>query len=1073
MEGRPLLAKTTRPSPTGILSRRRLFTLLDRGRKGSVVWVTGPPGSGKSTLVGSYLDSRKLRHIWYQLDSGDTDIATFFYYIGLAAAAHEQKTEERLPLFTPEYHGDISAFTRRYFRSLYHRLKPPFVLILDNYQEVPSQSDFHDVMADALSEVPPKGCVILISRHEPPPAMARLRASPTMETIGSNELRLTLDECKGILKLRGLKLREETLLQLYDRTQGWVAGLALMMDQTQSDRLLAEAPETLTPQLIFDYLAGEIFQKFDSEVQDFLLKTAFLPQMTAKMAADLTAQNRAASILANANRDNYFINVKQARPDPVYDYHPLLKEFLLSRVRATFSETQCTELQRKAATLLGAAGRVEDAVELLSEAGEWEEMVQVILKHAARMLDQGRGETLAQWLEGLPAEVLEQNPWALYWLGACRLPFAPREGRHLFEQAFELFRLQEKQDVKGLLLACSGTMDAILYELDDLALLDRWIPVLDKLIKDHPDPDSPPEGVEARLTFSMALSLILRQPHHPEIEDWIGRGLSISQSRSDPNLRMWADLIVALSFVWTGQFGKALGVINSMRELCQSPEVSPLALTTLKNVESMYYMLTAMHEPCLEAVHDGLEIARNSGVHIWSYQLLANGVAGALGAGDLDAAGELLKEMRSHPERARRLDMCLYYYYSAWDAMLRGDTLRAFQEQKLALKLAIEVGSPYFEVLCRLASAQVSFEVGDERKGAAQLRQVHGIARRIKNYLLEFMCLLGYAQLALKHGRKRSGLNSLRYALALGREYGYMHFLWWQPKVMAQLCVYALGAGIEVEYVKNLIRKRSLVAETPPVNSEDWPWTFKIFTLGQFKLLKEDKPLTFSGRAQRRPMELLKALIAFGGQEISQDHLTEALWPRVDGDSAHRSFTTTLHRLRRLLGEDRAIVLQEGRLTLDAQYCWVDTWALEQVLAEVDHLFDGRRTDIAPEQIAELTDKALGLYQGPFMGSEADQSWYLSPRERLRNKLLRAIAELARYWEETGQWAKAVDYYQKGLEADNLAEGFYRHLMICYQKLGRRAEAIEVYNRCRKTLSAVLKVEPAPETKAIYEKLLQ
>ena len=325
----------------------------------------------------------------------------------------------------------------------------------------------------------------------------------------------------------------------------------------------------------------------------------------------------------------------------------------------------------------------------------------------------------------------------------------------------------------------------------------------------------------------------------------------------------------------------------------------------------------------------------------------------------------------------------------------------------------------------------MSFEVGDERKGAAQLRQVHSAAREIKNRLLEFMGLVAYAQVALEHGRERSGLNSLRYALALGREYNYTHFLWWRPSVMARLCIYALEAGIEVEYVRDLIRKRNLVPETSPATVKDWPWSFNIFTLGQFRLLQEDKPLTFSGRAQRRPMELLKALIAFGGREVSEERLTEALWPRIDGDSAHRSFTTTLHRLRKLLGEDKAIILREGRLTLDDRYCWVDTWALEQVLTEINNLFGGSGTDIKPETVTNLADKALALYEGPFMDREADQSWYLSARERLRNKFLRAVGELARYWEETGQRERAVEYYQKGLEADNVAEGLYRHLMIC------------------------------------------
>lgn len=1066
----PQLAKITRPSLSGILPRKRLFARLDRRRASSVIWVTGPPGSGKTTLVGSYLDSRKLRYIWYQLDSGDADIATFFYYMGLAAVAHEKKAHERLPLFTPEYRGDIAAFTRRYFRNLYLRLKPPFVLVLDNYHAVPSQSDLHDVMAVALDEVPPKGYVILISRREPPPSMARLRASSALEMIDWNELRLTLQETKGLLKLRNLRLPRERLVQLCERTQGWAAGLMLMMEQARREDLILEPPEKFDPQLIFDYLAGEIFQKLDKRVQDFALMTAFLPHMTAQMAADLTGQHRAEAILADGYRDNYFVNLKQAYPDPVYEYHPLIREFLITLAKTTLSEAQHTEVQRKAAALLEAAGQVEDAVALLSDVGDWEDVVEVILKHAASMLDQGRGETLARWVEDLPRDVLHQHPWLLYWLAASRLPFAPRESRLLFERAFELFKRQEQTDPKGLLLACSGAMDAILHEWDDLSLLDRWIAALDDLLKTYPE--FPSVTIEARVTCSMFMSLMLRQPHHPDIEYWVERAFTVSQATPDPSLRISVELLVAISFMWAGGFTKAQGVIDSMRKLAESPDVSPLALTTLAIAESMYFMLTAMHGPCLDVVNRGLDVARTTGVHIWNYQLLANGVAGSLGAGDLSTAKKLLKQMEERPEYARRLDLWFYHYLSAWEAILRQDTLRAYQQQKTALKLAVEVGCPYFEVLSRLAWAQVSFEVGDERKGAAQLRQVHSAAREIKNRLLEFMGLVAYAQVALEHGRERSGLNSLRYALALGREYNYTHFLWWRPSVMARLCIYALEAGIEVEYVRDLIRKRNLVPETSPATVKDWPWSFNIFTLGQFRLLQEDKPLTFSGRAQRRPMELLKALIAFGGREVSEERLTEALWPRIDGDSAHRSFTTTLHRLRKLLGEDKAIILREGRLTLDDRYCWVDTWALEQVLTEINNLFGGSGTDIKPETVTNLADKVLALYEGPFMDREADQSWYLSARERLRNKFLRAVGELARYWEETGQRERAVEYYQKGLEADNVAEGLYRHLMICYQQLGRRAEAIETYNRCRKTLSAVLKVEPAPETKAIYERLL-
>jgi DNA-binding SARP family transcriptional activator len=275
-----------------------------------------------------------------------------------------------------------------------------------------------------------------------------------------------------------------------------------------------------------------------------------------------------------------------------------------------------------------------------------------------------------------------------------------------------------------------------------------------------------------------------------------------------------------------------------------------------------------------------------------------------------------------------------------------------------------------------------------------------------------------------------------------------------------------------IDYVQDLIKKRGLVSDTAPLHLENWPWPLKIFTLGRFGLVRDGKPVRFSGKVQKKPLALLKALITLGGREVSEEQLMDILWFEADGDVAHKSFATTLHRLRKLIGNEKAIQLREGRLTLNQRYCWVDVWAFERILGQVDAAWKEGLAKNNIDQTIQLAEKAIEMYRGPFLAAEIDQPWTISFRERLRSKFLRNVGRLGLYWEKVGDFSRAVNCYQKGLEVDDLAEEFYQRLIICYKRLGRKAEALTVYHRCRNTFSTVLGVEPSPATEAICKSLL-
>jgi hypothetical protein len=190
------------------------------------------------------------------------------------------------------------------------------------------------------------------------------------------------------------------------------------------------------------------------------------------------------------------------------------------------------------------------------------------------------------------------------------------------------------------------------------------------------------------------------------------------------------------------------------------------------------------------------------------------------------------------------------------------------------------------------------------------------------------------------------------------RARGDFVFMRSRPDLAARFANHALEHDIETEFVRALIAKDALVA--PPDVGSSWPFRLRVQVLGGFELVRDGQPVRFTGKAQQRPLDLLKLVVALGGEDVDIEHVMGALWPDADGAAAKSSFDSALFRLRKLLEVENAIVLGAGKLSLDRGRAWTDVWALEAALERAEDASDGRSTDASRVRAAPIPVRCSG-----------------------------------------------------------------------------------------------------------------
>src|SRR5579864_7308823 len=160
----------------------------------------------------------------------------------------------------------------------------------------------------------------------------------------------------------------------------------------------------------------------------------------------------------------------------------------------------------------------------------------------------------------------------------------------------------------------------------------------------------------------------------------------------------------------------------------------------------------------------------------------------------------------------------------------------------------------------------------------------------------------------------------------------------------------------------------------------------RVDLLGGFRVTRDGHQVT--GIRTARQQALLAYLVLRRDQPQPRQRLAFLFWPDSDEAQALTNLRRELHHLRRALPESDACLDVSERMLRwrpDAP-CAVDVRLLEEAL--------GRAYPDGQPPVREALEEAVGLYQGDLLPDCYDD-WVLEERERLRQRCVRALEDLA------------------------------------------------------------------------------
>lgn len=411
----PRSRRDTLPRPA-LLARA-----LEHAADARLMLVQAPAGFGKTTLltqlVAALAGQAGATIVWISLDAEDNDANRLFAALFTALAPLELPWEVPPDTLLAQLQ-DASPAARTALVPLIHALgaRPELriVLVLDDLHHIADPAAL-GLLDTLIGRAPPELCVLIGSRTRPPLSLARWRVGGELVELSHEDLQFDLDAAKALCRVRGLKLpSDDALRAALARTHGWAAGLQLMLDRAGEDGAPPVLSGPAAQRHLFDYFAQEVLAALPLPLQDFVLQTSVLPELSPSLCQAVTGRADAARVLANLNGRQLFLSVLD-EGQPVLRFHDLFRDFLRGELERRHPGL-APQLHARAAA---AEPLPERALPHWLAAARWSEALRDLRRVADGLLAVGGTHRLERWIDQLPSDWREQHAEVALLRGQC------------------------------------------------------------------------------------------------------------------------------------------------------------------------------------------------------------------------------------------------------------------------------------------------------------------------------------------------------------------------------------------------------------------------------------------------------------------------------------------------------------------------------------------------------------------------------------------------------------------------------------------------------------------------------